>query len=65
MRFILDGGDMTGFFWSWIHGADSHTAARMYIGIAEILLSDLNTLTAPERERAQALPHSGERRALG
>jgi len=52
-RFILNGGDMTGFFWSWIHGADSHTAARMYISIAEILLAELNTLTPSERERAQ------------
>jgi len=52
-RFILNGGDMTGFFWSWIHGADAHTAARMYIGIAEVLLADLDTLTPSERERAQ------------
>jgi len=52
-RFILNGGDMTGFFWSWIHGADAHTAARMYVNIAEILLAELDTLTPPERERAQ------------
>jgi hypothetical protein len=52
-RFVRNGGDMTGFFWSWIHGADSDTAARMYIGIAEILLPELDTLTPSERERAQ------------
>jgi hypothetical protein len=53
-RFVLNGGDMTGFFWSWLHGADSRTAMRMYIAIAEVLLARLNTLTPVERERAQA-----------
>ncbi len=52
-RFVLNGGDMAGFFWSWIHGADPHTGARMYISIAEILLSGLDTLTPSERELAE------------
>ena len=52
-RFVLDGGDMTGFFWSWLHGADPQTAARMYISVAEILLTGLDELTPAERERAQ------------
>ena len=52
-RFVLNGGDMTGFFWSWLHGADPRTAARMYVSIAEILLSGLDTMTPSERERAE------------
>lgn len=52
-RFIVDGGDMTGFFFSWTHAADPRTAIRMYIAIAEVLLSELGTLTPAERDRAQ------------
>ena len=52
-RFVLDGGDMTGFFYSWMHGADARTALRMYITIAEILLPQFSTLAPAEKARAQ------------
>jgi hypothetical protein len=52
-RFVVSGGDMTGFFFSWMHGADSRTASRMYIAIAEDLLSQFDMLTEPQRDRAR------------
>jgi hypothetical protein len=53
-RFVLNGGDMTGFFFSWTHAEDPRTAIRMYIAIAEVLLLQLPTLMPAERDRAQA-----------
>jgi hypothetical protein len=52
-RYIVGGGDMTGFFWSWGHATDARTAPRMFVAIAEILLSRLAALTTEERDRAQ------------
>jgi hypothetical protein len=53
-RFVVDGGDMTAFFFSWTHAGDPRTAIRMYIAIAEVLLSRLPALMPAERDRAQA-----------
>jgi hypothetical protein len=53
--FVADGGDMTGYFWSWMHGGDDKRAPRMYIAISRELLARIDSLSGEPRRRAEAL----------
>jgi hypothetical protein len=48
------GGDMTAYFWKWLHGDDPKTAMRAYIAIGRALLADIDRLTGEPRRRAEA-----------
>lgn len=51
--FVTRGGDLTPYFWSWLHGDDPKIAARAYIAIARALLADIDKLTGDPRRRAE------------
>ena len=53
-RFVTRGGDMTAYFWKWLHGDDPHVAVRVYTAIARALIADIDTLTGEPRRRAEA-----------
>jgi len=53
--FVTDGGDMTAYFWSWMHRGDDKVAPRMYIAISRDLLARIDALSGEPRRRAEAL----------
>ncbi len=53
-RLVTRGGDMTAYFWKWLHGDDPNVAVRVYIAIARALIADIDTLTDEPRRRAEA-----------
>jgi len=53
--FVTGGGDMTAYFWSWMHRGDDKLAPRMYIAISRELLARIDSLSGEPRRRAEAL----------
>ena len=53
--FVTDGGDMTAYFWSWMHRGDDKLAPRMYVAISRELLARIDSLAGEPRRRAEAL----------
>jgi len=53
--FVTGGGDMTGYFWSWMHRGDDKLAPRLYIAISRELLVRIDSLSGEPRRRAEAL----------
>lgn len=51
--FVTAGGDMAGYFWSWLHKGDDSLAPRLYIVIGRELLARIDSLTAEPRKRAE------------
>jgi len=53
-RFVIGGGDMTAYFWQWLHGDDPKTATRAYIAISRALLGQIDGLDGQRRRAAEA-----------
>lgn len=51
---VLDGEDLTGLFYSWLHTGRPGTPQRRYVAISRALLDRYGDLSAVERQRADA-----------
>ena len=52
---VLEGKDVMGLFWGWMHGADPCLSDRMTLKLSGDLLSRLDHLNADQRKRAEDL----------
>ncbi len=50
---VIAGGDLTTFYWSWLHSGDESLTSRMYVAISRRLLDRWDEFRAEEQRRAQ------------
>ncbi len=50
---VSAGGDLTTFYWSWLHSGDDSLTSRMYVAISRRLLDRWNEFRAEEQRRAK------------
>lgn len=50
--FVLEGGDLTGAFYGWLHSEVPDLAVQRYIGISRVILARYENLSVRERSNA-------------